>query len=62
MLSRGVLVCVSHLISTHPRPQRTATVIRAADAAGLYDISGVQHYTDHGHKVVFLHARPQKSK
>eukprot|EP00198_Chlamydomonas_reinhardtii_P001454 XP_001690790.1 predicted protein [Chlamydomonas reinhardtii] len=37
-------------------------VIRAADAAGLYDISGVQHYTDHGHKVVFLHARPQKSK
>ncbi|KAG2445802.1 hypothetical protein HXX76_000406 [Chlamydomonas incerta] len=37
-------------------------VLRAADAAALYDIGGVQQFSINGHKVVFLHARPQKSK
>lgn len=41
---------------------RHAAVLRAADAAALYDIGGVQQFSINGHKVVFLHARPQKSK
>eukprot|EP00198_Chlamydomonas_reinhardtii_P001640 XP_001690976.1 hypothetical protein CHLREDRAFT_188583 [Chlamydomonas reinhardtii] len=39
-----------------------SAVLRAADAAALYDIGGVQQFSINGHKVVFLHARPQKSK